>query len=200
MRDYASYQSAKDAEYLKACREANIEPMLNHDSPANRAREEKETGEIIIPSGAKRNGKIIPAVAEFPLFEEEEEISKKEEERKDAATAVLKVLYLLTGSNHPQLRLVTDCLLAMINRTEEKSQAAIARKYGLTRAAVSKRMRDMRKGNFLGNLEIYFFGGREDLSEAARARAIDYHNNKKGNKNKCTTKSQQLASKTLEQL
>jgi len=57
-------------------------------------------------------------------------------------------------------------------------QAAIARKYGLTRAAISKRLRDMRKGEFLGGLEIYFFGGKEDVSEKARTRAIRVHKHK----------------------
>jgi len=99
-----------------------------------------------------------------------------------AAEAVLRVLYILTKSRHPQLRLSTDLLLALINRSDEKSQSAIARKYGLTRAAISKRLRDMRRGEYLQGLEIYFFGGKRDVSQQARTRAIRVHKQRKQSK------------------
>lgn len=108
--------------------------------------------------------------------------------RELAGEAVLRVLYILTASRHPGLRLATDCLLAAaLNRSDEKNQAAIARKHGLTRAAVQKRMRDMRKGEMLGGLECYFFGGREDVSEKARTRATRVH---KRRKELCKTQNQ----------
>jgi hypothetical protein len=127
----------------------------------------------------------------FCFFDEEPE--EKENSKYKAAEAVLRVLQVLTGSEHPSLRLSADCLLAMINRSEEKSQAEIARRYGLTRAAISKRMRDMRKGKFLGGLEIYFFGGREEVSKKARERAIRVHNQQKGKQCKTTPSLLDLA-------
>lgn len=118
--------------------------------------------------------------------------SSREEASIDAAEAILKVLYILSGSSHPGLKLATDCLLAIINRTEERSQAAIARKYNLTRSAVSKRMRELRKGD-LGNLSIYLFGGRKEVSEKARARATRVHQERKAKCKTTNTISQLLA-------
>lgn len=92
------------------------------------------------------------------------------------ADAVLRVLYLLTNQQHPGLRLAADCLLAIVNRSEEKSLAAIARKHGLTRSAVSKRMRDIRFGRTLaGNVDCFFFGGNPEVSKKARERALRVH-------------------------
>ncbi len=97
----------------------------------------------------------------------------------NAADAVLRVLYILCGAEHPSLRLRADCLLAIINRTENRSQSEIGRKYNLTRSAISKIMRTMRKGDYLAGLEIFFFGGRKVASERARIRAIRIHKESK---------------------
>lgn len=174
--DYRTYQDAKDKEYLAACKEAGIEPLLYNDAPS-RSGEDDDHDPFA----------TLPAPQADKYFDDPCEVSS--DCRQEAAQAVLRVLYALTGSRHPDLRLATDCLLALINRTEEKSQAAIARKYGLTRAAISKRMRDMRKGEFLGGLEIYFFGGREEDSKAARTRATRVHNNHKEQQNLCKAPS-----------
>jgi hypothetical protein len=171
--------SARDREYLEAfdslsaeqreeMRKAGITgAMLDRFGPVNRD-----------PDDVKKDPFArIADPAPWPGHEPEPESAT--DSRKTTAEAVLRVLYLLTGSRHPGLRLATDCLLALVNKTEEASQAAIARKHGLTRAAVSKRLRDMRKGTLLGGLEVYFFGGREEASEAARSRAIRVHNQRK---------------------
>jgi hypothetical protein len=177
-----SYLSQQDREYLEAwdtlteeqraeMKAAGINgPMLDRQGPVNHSADDVDPF-ATIPAPGAMPGEAMDAA----------EPTDEGDAREMAAQAVLRVLYTLTGSRHPGLRLSTDCLLAIINRTEEKSQAAIARKYGLTRAAVSKRMRDMRKGSFLGGLEIFFFGGREDVSEASRARAIRVHNKRKEN-------------------
>lgn len=140
----------------------------------------------------KHNGKAMLAL---PAAEETAGVDT----RYAVSQTVLRVLYTLTGSRHPDLRLATDCLLAIINYTEEKSGAAIARKYKLTRAAVNKRMQEMRKGRFLNGLEVYFFGGKPEDSERARERATRVH---KQQKLLCkpTTKAAQAASSFLESL
>ncbi|MBE2203067.1 MAG: hypothetical protein IAE94_01830 [Chthoniobacterales bacterium] len=97
----------------------------------------------------------------------------------DAAESVLRVLQILTSSHHPSLRLAADCLLLIINRSDEKNEAAVAKKHGITRAAVSKRIREMRKGRFLDGFEIHYFGGRRADSERARVRALRVHKQRK---------------------
>ena len=90
-------------------------------------------------------------------------------------------------SDSMKLRLQAACLVAINNRSEETSQAAIARKYGLTRAALSRRLRDMRQGLFLKGLRNFHFGGNPELAEKSRVRAIRVHNYSKQNKELCKT-------------
>lgn len=116
-----------------------------------------------------------------------------------AADAVLRVLQVLCNARHPGLKLSADCLLALVNRSDEKSQAAIGRKHGLSRAAISKRLRDMRKGRFLGDLEMFFFGGRREDSERARIRATRVHRERK-ELCKTSTHQQRAAATLLSQL
>lgn len=91
---------------------------------------------------------------------------------------ILHVLYALTLANHPTTRRRAGMVLAIINRTEAKSQAEIGRQQSLTRAAISKEMRDMRH-LFLKTLQIYNFGGKASVSEQARERAIRVHKEQK---------------------
>lgn len=110
-----------------------------------------------------------------------------------AAEAVTRVLYILTASRHPRLRVAADCLLAAaLGRSDEKSQAEIGRKYGLTRAAISKRMRQMRSGDLLGGLEIYYFGGRKNIAYQARERAKRVHRERRILCNQLKTKPSPL--------
>ncbi len=51
--------------------------------------------------------------------------------------AAIQLLHALTGSNDRRTAMRAECYLAVINRKPE-SQTEIARKYGVTRAAVSK--------------------------------------------------------------
>jgi hypothetical protein len=87
-----------------------------------------------------------------------------------------------------ELRMQADCLMAINNRSDESSQADIARKYNLTRAAISKRLRDMRRGQFLANLRNFFFGGKPDASQAAKVRALRVHKEQQPHKTKCNQK------------
>jgi len=100
----------------------------------------------------------------------------------DAETAVLRVLQILCDSEHQSLAIQAELLLAHINRSDVRSQAEIARKYGLTRAAINKRMRDIRRNRHLSGLELYFFGGRKEVSDRCRQRAIDDHRRRKNEK------------------
>lgn len=151
-------------EFLADCKRLNIDPDIGRkqSGPVNHDHDDKDVFATIATPQSDR---------EF----DEPEPEEKSDAKFSAAEAVLRVLYVLAGAKHPSLRLRADCLLAIINRTENRSQAEIARKYGLTRAAISKTMRDMRKGDYLAGLEIFFFGGRKDTSEAARTRAIRVH-------------------------
>ncbi len=51
--------------------------------------------------------------------------------------AAIQLLHTLTGSNDRKTAMKAECFLAVINRKPE-SQTLIAKKYGVTRAAVSK--------------------------------------------------------------
>jgi len=186
---YRERQAAMDRAYIAACKAAGIKPLIYHDSASPTKGEDRDpTKNAPAPGGSGPN-------QDFCFFDEKVESEAPIEYHTLAAEAVLRVLQVLTGSEHPSLRLSADCLLALINRSEEKSQAEIARRYGLTRAAISKRMRDMRRGRFLQGLEIYFFGGREDVSQKARERAIRVHAKNKSPNTQCkTTPTPQLTS------
>jgi hypothetical protein len=172
--------SARDREYLQAWEQLTPEqrkemaavgitgPLPIERGPVNRSPRDEDEHDPFAHLAASTPDRYFDDPAE-----------STEDSRVLAGEAVLRVLYLLTGSRHPGLRLATDCLLAIINRSDEKSQAAIARKYGLTRAAVSKRLRDMRAGEFLDGLEIYFFGGKQDVAAKARVRAKRVHRKRK---------------------
>ena len=109
-------------------------------------------------------------------FTQEEDPSTSNADcRPQVADAVLRVLYVLTNSRNPELRLQTDLLLALINRVDAKSQAEIGRKHGLSRAAISKRLRDMRAGEFLQGLVGTHFGGDKSISNHAKTRATRVH-------------------------
>lgn len=133
-------------------------------------------------SGCDDEERTQPEAISLPVLPGDPDPSEQSEERRfSAQESVLRVLHILTDSRHPSLRLATDCLLALINRQDGdlKTQAAIARKHGLTRAAVQKRLSDMRAGEYLGGLESYFFGGTKAASEQARTRALREHDFKR---------------------
>ena len=160
-REYMDAWENGDPEFLKSAAKMGIGPDLGKQSgPINHDPSPDVFATIAAPQSDRE-------------FDEPEPFENNPHH--SAAESVLRVLYVLCGANHPSLRLRADCLLAIINRTENRSQAEIARKYGLTRAAISKTMRDMRKGNHLAGLEIFFFGGRRDVSEKAKARATRVH-------------------------
>jgi hypothetical protein len=166
-RDYMDAWENADPEWRKQVAEMGLAPDLG-----------KQGGPVIRDDEDHDPFATIAAPQPDRYFDDEPEPEETPISR-NPADAVLRVLYVLTGSKHPSLRLRAECLLAIINRTEETSQAAIARKHGLTRAAISKTMRDMRKGEYLAGLEIFFFGGRQDVSEQARTRAIRVHQQQK---------------------
>lgn len=152
-------------EFLADCKRLGIEPDIGR----------QQTGAINHDNDDHDPFATIASPQPDRYFDDPPEPEPPSQSRINAAEAVLRVLFVLTGDNNPALRRRADCLLAIINRTEERSQAEIARKYGLTRAAISKEMRDMRKGNYLSGLEIFYFGGRKDVSDAARKRALRVH-------------------------
>lgn len=106
-----------------------------------------------------------------------------------AGESILLTLQLL-DKMCPKYRVQVACIMAAINRVDDaKSLADIGRKHGLTRAAVSKRKREICKHDLNGLLSCYFFGGRPDQSHKSRERATRVHEMVKthNNKHKCKT-------------
>ena len=95
-----------------------------------------------------------------------------------AADAVLKVLQLISKSITPQHRLSAELLLAAIHRTDDHSQAEIARRYNITRSAVNKRLKELRSG-MTGCLSMYGMGGRQVDSTRASIRANEIYAEKR---------------------
>lgn len=169
-----------DPEFLAGCRQLNIGPDF----------------------GRNQSGAVMPAEDHAPYapaalhdWHEQENREHWGDEpthdmvsRADLQEAILRVLYTLCNARHPKLRLATDCLIAIINKSDETCQAAIGRKHGLTRAAISKRLRDMRSGEYLEELEVYYFGGRPEVAKSSKARAIRVHKELEPHKKKCKMK------------
>jgi hypothetical protein len=164
---YADRQPRMDREYLAAWE--NMSPEQRRELEAAGIQ-----GPLLYRDGTpqKSEDKYEPLANAADQTHGEAESSK-------VADAVLQVLYILTQSRHPRLRMSAEILTAIIGRTEEKSQAAIARKFGLTRAAVNKHFQNMRKSPGLAGLEVFIFGGRPEVSEACRSRALRVHAQKK---------------------
>ncbi len=165
-------------EFLSACNGLNIKPDIGRkqSTTAVSADEHVLRETVSINDWHESQNKMRCNV-------EHETIS-----RADLQESVLRILYILCAARHPKLRMTADCLIAIINKSNYSCQAAIARKYNVSRAAISKRMRSMRQGEFLGDLEMYYFGGRPEVSAAARIRANRVHKEQNIHKIKCKLK------------
>lgn len=187
-RELADAWENADPEFLKQCKETGIEPDLGMGV--------KFGGKPDGHDGSTEDRDPYAPISLLDWYAQENRDHRDEEEpkskdmvlRRDIQEAVLRVLYTLCNARHPKLRLATDCLLAIINKSDESSQAEIARKHGLSRAAISKRLRDMRSCEFLEELEIYYFGGRLEVAEASQTRAKRVHKQIEPYKTKCKAK------------
>lgn len=109
------------------------------------------------------------------------------------AAAMGQLLFALTDSAHPLRNLLStvaaptlfasprdceialDCLALAIAKSDEDSQAAVARKYEVERATINKRVNHLRKNATIKLLQSFAHGGRPEASNAARERATRVH-------------------------
>jgi hypothetical protein len=89
--------------------------------------------------------------------------------------AAIRLLQTLTGSHDRKMAMKAECYLAVINRKEE-SQTHIAKKYGVTKAAISKVITGI-KDNL--DLPTARHMKSEDARESYRVRATKIHNERK---------------------
>jgi predicted transcriptional regulator len=100
--------------------------------------------------------------------------------------AAIRLLQALTNSRTRQTAMKAECYLAVINRKPE-SQTEIARKYGVTRAAVSKVIVSIKDDLDLPTARHM----KSDIArESYRTRALRIHKERKSNLCKHQTKSQ----------
>jgi predicted transcriptional regulator len=91
--------------------------------------------------------------------------------------AAIQLLHALTGSNDRRTAMRAECYLAVINRKPE-SQTEIARKYGVTRAAVSKVVVGIHDEL---NLPTARHMKSDTARESYRTRALRVHKERKSN-------------------
>ena len=167
MSEYNRYQDRQDKIYVEACKDHGIPPLIYHDGTPSHGDDHDPFATIEAPSSDRE-------------FDEPEEPTEKMYSASEMAAMSLAILQKIAGDQDPELRIRADCILAILNRSDESSQAAIARKYGLERATVSKKMKEIRAQDNLGRkLKIFYFGGREEDSESARQRTTEAHKKRK---------------------
>jgi predicted transcriptional regulator len=119
---------------------ASIGPELPHDCVEDLFLDAKLRVKMptdLIPFTAMVNWWAMRVFAEFWKDYEAQENISTGDRRADATSTVIGVLQTVMGMKTRKVAMRAECLLALINKKEE-SQTEIAKKYDVTRAAVSK--------------------------------------------------------------
>lgn len=120
-----------------------------------------------------------------------------EQEVSAIALAVSRLLYAITASHHPlcsllgqilapalfrdhkDLELELATLSCVIAKGDDKALADVARRFGVVRATVQKRGRELRQFEIIKAIQSFAHGGTQEASEAARERATIDHKKRK---------------------